>query len=392
MKIATSIYLSNCWYARIKSLADRIYSLPNESSRFKSMEGLRAYAALLVFMVHYFDAYIRSVYGQDPNILQLSQIESPGLFLSQYLFASHYGVDIFFLLSGFLVCRMVNRKDFRFGLFMTNRVRRIYPAAIIALLIWAYTRIVVQGWYGFELPQFIGNLLFLNAVPALDVTPYATITWSLFYELLFYMTFPLILLLSFGQARIKPVHVLLFAAAYMSVIQLLGGMYIRFLMFFGGALMSTLPVTTLRGLAERIPTWLVLAAYITSSFVFAEFLMYNYFIPLFAVTAFFFVLKVLYSKGWLYHIFALAPLRYIGNMSFSFYLLHGLAIEIVMHAWHNIFQTLDGPLYFLVTITVCLLLALALSTVLFLVAERPYFGHKLRGMAQPPIVARQTAR
>jgi exopolysaccharide production protein ExoZ len=362
----------------------RIYEIPGGSGRFRAMEGLRAYAALLILLVHYFDAYIRDVFGTDPNVLRLSHITDPALLASYYLFASHYGVDIFFFLSGFLVCRMVTRADFRLGQFLVHRMLRIYPAALIALLIWSYIRIVVQTWYQFDLTQFIGNLLFLNALPSLDIKPYAIVTWSLFFEFVFYLTFPFIFLLSKSTQRLAPVHVLLFAAVYMWGIQSLDGIFVRFWMFFGGALMATMSAGLLHSLSRRSPTWLVILAFAASTFVFAEWVQYQLFIPLFVITTFFFVTKVLYGDGLLHKFFCLTALRYLGNISYSFYLMHLLAIDLVMYRYRDAFATFDGIGFLAVTFVLCLFLSVAFATMLFLVAERPYFQR--RPATQPVIL------
>ena len=369
----------------------RIYEIPGGSGRFRAMEGLRAYAALLILLVHYFDAYIRDVFGTDPNVLRLSHIADPALLASYYFFASHYGVDIFFFLSGFLVCRMVTRTDFQLGHFLAHRMLRIYPAALIALLMWAYIRIAVQSWYPFDLSQFLGNLLFLNALPSLDIKPYAIVTWSLFYELLFYLTFPLILLLSIAGQRLTPIRVLLFAAAYMWGLQSLEGMFVRFWMFFGGAFMATLSADQLNALARRSPAWLVMLAFAASTLVFAECFRYDYFIPLFVVTTFFFAVKVLYGDGWLNRFFSLTPLRYLGNVSYSFYLMHLLAIDLVMYRYREAFAHLNGIAFLLVTFVLCLLLSVVFATILFLVAERPYFQRKPETQAAVLISEKQPA-
>ena len=373
------------------NVLQRIYEIPGGGSRFRSMEGLRAYAALLVFCVHYFDAYIRQVYDQDPNELLLSQTSDPGLMVSFYLFASHYGVDIFFFLSGFLVCRMLARPGFQLQSFLAHRLMRIYPAALLALLAWAYLRIDIQGWYSFDVQQFTGNLLFLNALPQLDIKPYAMITWSLFYELLFYMTFPLILLVPGGDRRITPLKVILFALVYMWLITQLQGMFVRFWMFFAGALMATLSVEYLKRLSARIPTWVVVTAFLGSTLLFGETLRYDYFIPVFAFTTFFFVVNVLFADGVLYRIFSVTPLRYLGNISFSFYLVHGFAIEIIMYSQRDIFAGLEGILFLLATMLPSLALSVLFATVLFVLAERPYFYLKPKARQEILVARKQPA-
>jgi len=357
-------------------IAKRIYELPAPSDRFQSMDGLRAYAAFLVFLVHYFDSYANNRLGVDPNMLRLGQIDEPLTAVVYYLFASHYGVDIFFFLSGFLIFRIVTNTNFSYGAFIVQRILRIYPAVFVSILIWAYIRIGYQQWFDFDVSQFVGNLLFLNAVPPLGVQPYNAVTWTLFYEFLFYVTLPVMLLLRLDNAKPGAVHVIIGAMLVYWLSEQLGHNTIRFLMFFGGALMACFSTATMQRLEKYVPEIMVICLYLGSTFFFAMQLSYQYFIPLFLVTTFLLVLKVIHGNGVLNRLFSLTPLRYMGNISYSFYLMHGLGLQIVVYS--NVFAQLTGVVYFALTFILSLLLSILLSTVLFLLTEKPYFTRKHR--------------
>jgi peptidoglycan/LPS O-acetylase OafA/YrhL len=60
-------------------------------------------------------------------------------------------------------------------------------------------------------------------------------------------------------------------------------------------------------------------------------------------------------------------------MSYSFYLTHGLGIELVMYRYHDAFLGFPAALYIVLTLGASLALSVVFATVLFLVAERPYF-------------------
>lgn len=360
----------------MKQFIDRIYTLPNTASRFTAMEGLRAYAALLIFLVHYFDNFSRNILGIDLNSHNLGSVEDPVSGMVFYLFASHYGVDLFFFLSGFLIYRIVSRASFSYPEFVKGRLLRIYPTFLVSLFVWACVRIVIHHAYPFDLSQLLGNLLFLNAIPSLGVTPYNAVTWSLFYEFVFYLLFPAILLLPGPNSHQGPWHVIGFGIVFVWAAVNLNPFFIRFMMFFGGALMASLGYRQLTGLAKRIPDSLVIGCYLSSTLWFSFLLGYQNFIPVFLVTSFLLILKVLYGTGFLNRMFQNCWLRYLGNISYSFYLMHGLAIELVTGHLAKGLVEYGIAVYLVVTFGLALLLAVVFSTALFLLTEKPYFSRR----------------
>ena len=359
-------------FACLSRVTTRIYGVPHAGGRMEPLDGLRAYAAFLVFLVHYADSYASRVLGVDLNGLRLTAVPDVHTGLIYYLFASHYGVDIFFFLSGLLICRIVARPSFDYGHFILHRLARVYPAALIALIVWAYVRIVLQGWYPLDIRQFLGNVLFLNAIPQLEIRPYNAVTWSLFFEFVFYLSFPLVRWFG-GRRRVTPWSIVLFALLVLPPLVLAGGaFFIRFLMFFGGAFMGALPQAVLRRLAAHVPDTAAIALYISSTILFAQLLGYVYFIPVFVVTTFAIILKMLHGDGVLRRVFSWTPLRYLGNVSYSFFLVHGLAIEFVMSGYGPASKT-TGAYAVAGTFTAALFLSTVLATALFVVAEKPYF-------------------
>src|SRR5215510_2387591 len=100
--------------ARFRSL----YELPPADGRTPALEGLRGLAIVLVFFVHY-----HSLFGDYVEVNPVSH------FISQFLgVIGHCGVDLFFVLSGFLIYRIVLRKRASYLQFMRRRIQRIYPA------------------------------------------------------------------------------------------------------------------------------------------------------------------------------------------------------------------------------------------------------------------------
>lgn len=355
------------------SLLRSTYEIQGAGERFGAMEGLRAYAALLIFFVHYFDSYFREYLGHDPSELTITSSDSLSYKLFYYLYNSHFGVDIFFFLSGFLIFLMVSKDGFGYWRFIFRRFQRIYPAAFIAICFWAWFRTGFQEWYEFDQLNFLANLLFLNAVPNLNILPYNIVTWSIFYEAFFYISFPV---LYFALNRFLKHSIL--SVTIVGVIYCLIGQWIvafpfRFFMFAGGAVLA---IMTQRDESARqvvLPDIVVLVIFLWSTLVFTLYPhQYEVFVPIFVVTTYLLVWNVIYGKGFLNRFFSILPLRWLGNISYSFYLMHILGVQIVIY----MFPLLSGlyePIFLAVTFLLSFAISVAISTLLFVVAERPYF-------------------
>ena len=164
------------------------------------LDGLRALAVVAIFLRHAWGL------SGSPHIPFL------GLDLSPLMVMLSSGVDLFFVLSGFLLARSFLRAEQtgrpapRLGAYWRARIRRIGPPFWVVLLV------VVL----FMTPTFIpeskvfskaGLAIFLAHVPILQTTympafgayPVETPFWTLTIEVIFYLTLPFIVRLFFGK-------------------------------------------------------------------------------------------------------------------------------------------------------------------------------------------------
>lgn len=362
---------------------------PLVGGRYAAMEGLRAYAALLIFCVHfaaYFSALFLKVDLNDVTLGELSRYEKYVTWM-YWLFRSHYGVDLFFLLSGFLMTRLVRRPDFHYGNFLGHRIARIYPAYVVCFFLflawWQWGR----GDARLDSFTVIGNLLLLNSFPQVDVRTLYTVNWSLGFEFVFYILFPLVLMLKGGFGRLTRLH-LVFAGVVTYVAAFyLGDLYIRFLMFFGGVLLASYNDEELRGLARQLPDWLVLIVYLGATFLFLQLHQFRSFTPVFLPAATLLVLNTIFGTGFLNWIFSRPWLRFIGNVSFSFYLVHATVIDIVFFLYRQTSMEYRRDDCLIVGAIVCLGVSLLAATLIYYLVERRYFTARQPKAATKPALA-----
>lgn len=137
-----------------------------------NLQVLRAFAAILVIIFHTIG--VAKVFGYNTSI-----------FTSVPSFGS-FGVDIFFVISGFIISHVQYSRPKSPLLFLKNRLKRIVP------LYWTLTIAVTIIFYffslKFNLQQSITSLLFISSNFHYD---YPTLApgWTLEYEMLFYLIF-----------------------------------------------------------------------------------------------------------------------------------------------------------------------------------------------------------
>lgn len=144
--------------------------------KLEGIEALRGIAAVAVVLYHA-ARHIDRAHGA-PNLMAWFQ---PG----------HGGVDLFFVLSGFIILH-VHRADIdrpeRLGHYAWRRFVRLMPIYWIALVVTAFMALaggnaVAPGWFGWS-----ATLLPTHGEPLLGVA------WTLQHELLFYAAFAVLIL------------------------------------------------------------------------------------------------------------------------------------------------------------------------------------------------------
>ncbi|MFD5506200.1 acyltransferase family protein [Streptomyces sp. NPDC127051] len=166
-----------------------------EAGRLRALDGLRLLAALMVAGYHYGGrgGEIADAWGASPR--QLFPAAAP------WLAYGCLGVQIFFVISGFVICLSAEGRSVR--AFAASRAARLYPAYWVALVLVAVASRAVP------VSDFLVNLTMLQQ--PLGAERVLGVCWTLWAELRFYVLFALCVVLPGGGRR----RTLLFCAGWM---------------------------------------------------------------------------------------------------------------------------------------------------------------------------------
>jgi exopolysaccharide production protein ExoZ len=234
------------------------------NQQFVGVQSLRFVAALMVVAMH---------------TTQAISIHVTGAGGSSYWGTGSAGVDIFFVISGFVMSLSVLRQSgltadrWKSGwVFLKRRLLRIIP------LYWFYTFVKVAflialpalaARSSIDLSHLVHSLFFIPVMsPWGSIEPTLPVGWTLNFEMLFYSIFALAIVL--GAARIKfcvLIFALIFAAAHYSPSSTLLSFYAQSIVFefvFGMCIAQTIfPKTESRAL-----WWGILSLIVACFFIF----------------------------------------------------------------------------------------------------------------------------
>ena len=318
----------------ISHTAQDWFESPGGGTRLLPMEGLRGLAVLLVFFVHahvMFGPYVASY---------------PRLFgVSEYLGGvGNVGVDLFFVLSGFIIYGALVRQPVNYFSFLGRRAKRVYPTFLVVLsgylmlsMVFPFeSRIPERTW---EAAKYIlENVLLLPGF--FRIAPIVTVAWSLSFEFAFYLSVPFAVFL-LGRERedsFRRITLLIGMGTMFTTSEafLFHGSHIRMLSFLSGMLLQEITTNgKIRAYLTRRGQWIsIIALALTASCHFA--------VPprdlgarasgilsavLMSVATVFFVLYSLEYRGALHRACTWRPIRYWGNISYSYYLVHGVTLK-----------------------------------------------------------------
>lgn len=299
---------------------------------FAGLQMLRAFAAWLVVLHHYHQL----IHGFDKSTLV-------GRLLVE---AGPYGVDVFFVISGFIMHSSLTGREQRPADFLMRRVDRIVPAYWLATVVFAVCVAVLgraeDRWTQWDAQRLILSALFIphKHLSSMGQYPVLTVGWSLNFEMFFYTFLTLMLVLA-GRFWMWAVALLLVALPWIWPVNAPWAAVLAsplLLFFVAGLLISRcLQWMQARGTAGS-PSWRLelLFAVLVSIWTFAYIgfkplpLLWRFDFPLRLLTAVAAVVMVIRCECWLAGRPSLGWLVRLGDASYSTYLVHPIVLVLML--------------------------------------------------------------
>ncbi|WP_085300413.1 acyltransferase family protein [Cognaticolwellia mytili] len=341
-------------------------------SPLKPMEGLRGLAVFLVFLVHYCSLF-------EPYIMT-DTISAQFLYILKNV--GNIGVDLFFVLSGFLIYgTLLKKTKTLFIPYFKRRLVRIYPTFLVVFTIYLILSFLIPAES--KLPDsgldkfifIIQNLLLLPGI--FEVKAIITVAWSLSFEVFYYISIPIVLgLLKMRAWRFQNRVTFWLSVSVVGFLlfEIFGDPadYTRLLMFISGILLYE--VYTQKSF--KLPNF-----FGTLSLIFSM-LFYHFSseipsIPTLSViilfVCFFFLCLEAFASNngsalWL----SFSPLRWLGNMSYSYYLIHGITLKALFLFMTMIIPAAEQFDYqFWLILPIFFIITLISSFILYITIEKP---------------------
>jgi exopolysaccharide production protein ExoZ len=341
------------------------------ANNVQSMEGLRGFAVFLVFIVH-FVALVKPWISNDSTFSTIAQsLHTIG----------NTGVDLFFVLSGYLIYgSLISRKQ-GYLRFMSRRLQRIYPAFIVVFAVYVVSSFIFPAES--KLPISVSDKIvylvqnFFLLPGLFPIEPMITVAWSLSYEMFYYLLIPLVIG-AFGLRHRSVVwRIAFFLSITLAIVVycFVNGGHVRLIMFIAGiVLYEVMNNTQAPSPSGSIGVTALVLGLLATLFPVAGSGAYSLKICILFVS-FSTLCWACFRRpsARLARSFSWTPLRWLGNMSYSYFLLHGLTLKAAFMAFGNIVPpAVHGQWIFWVLLPPMFILTLIPTAALFIFVERPF--------------------
>ena len=356
--ILTAVLTSSLIVRYIPAVKNSINNI--ENNRKVSIDGLRGFLGVSVFVHHTVVMWF---------FLQNGQWSPPP---SRFIVhAGQTSVALFFMITSFLFWQRVIdlREKIDWASFIFARVFRLYPVYLFTLMLIVFFSFITANIKGYSGPVLMPLLEWITMLRAPDLNGVpntslmiAGVTWTLSYEWLFYLCLPMLgFLTAFSQ---QPLIATLSALAVVILLYIHNFSYVRLIPFIGGiaAAHYVKQASLVKAANSRVAAIVAVGA--LSIVVIFSPTAYDW-KPVIGLTIFF---TIVASGNDLWGVLRRPSLIWLGDITYSIYLLHGLFLWVVFNLWWPGIR--DNGAYFIVATVLLDIIIVFCTTVTFLKIER----------------------
>jgi peptidoglycan/LPS O-acetylase OafA/YrhL len=365
-----------------KSPVFNLRRITSDGKYVPEVDGLRFIAIASIVILHINAFFLLKKKGQmdysDTFITIWNAVISTG----------NIGVPLFFVISGYILGlpfanQYINKgKDVSLSNYFRRRLTRLEPPYIIIMTALFFVSIYIIHKYSFNqlLPNLLASLTYMhNIVYGREIMPLVNfVAWSLEVEVQFYLLAPLLAKVFILPKKSRRSVIIISSLAFIvfqCCYQLPFRSIVDFIQFFLiGFLMADLKVSKDKFNIHKI--WVVIIGLISFVMIFfmsgkvnaqPDNLLFN--ILLFVFVAYFNYLCLF--QRLFYSFLSAGIISSIGGMCYSIYLLHPAIISLLGNKYlsHLLFSLFYAN--FIVLHIMLVLFVLAISTIYFILVERP---------------------
>jgi len=306
------------------------YKTNYTTTRYQTIDGLRGFLALAVFVHH------SNIWYQ---YLHVGNWEAPKSNLyNQFGLTS---VSLFFMITSFLfITKLINsnEKDFNWRYFFMSRILRLAPVYYFSVIIIFLCVMEISNWHlkvdtinfiksifnwgTFQITEYSVKSTSINNYDSARLIA-AGVVWSLPFEWLFYFSLPLI---SFFILKRKPsIFYLLISLIFVFGFYIYHGIEMQHVLSFaGGAIAPFLKKYTSLKTENALSSILVLICL----FMIAQFYTDDAILPKVLISV---VFTIIAMGNTMFGVLKNSTLKFLGDICYSTYLLHGIVLFMVMN-------------------------------------------------------------
>lgn len=354
-------------------LLNKKYKITNDISRYETIDGIRGFLAIGVFTHH------SSIWFQYLEIKSWAVTKS-NLFNQ----LGQTSVSFFFMITSFLfVTKIINSNNQKidWNTLFISRFFRLVPMYIVSLLALVFIVFILNDWKLNVSPfQLTKELLdwgtfTIFGFPDINGSTYTSIinagvVWSLPYEWLFYFSLPIISVIILKKITSK-LYLIISLLFVVSFYKIHGWDNHHLLSFVGGAI----PPFLIKYISKKINFNSLIYSTITL-LCFASIPFFktsdNYICKLLIIITF----NIIALGNNCFGILKSSTLKFLGDISYSTYLIHGIIIFTVMNFYFGLEKASNlSPLKFCLTIFSITPFVVFVSFLSYRYIEKPFMNY-----------------